>query len=155
MRRETAEHLSRVLPGIPRGLGLRAGWPRSAGVTPQAVWLKRGPAAAETVLCSCPGPGPRGVQGRRRSRPCLSASRLQYVPAFLLSLVAVWVCLECQEGSPSALGYRCLPSRCWSSVVLPRGRPPAPHPRRSASLSVWGGSPTALGINMPLACRRR
>lgn len=111
------------------------GWgPRSAGVTPWAVRL-RGPAAAtatETVLSLLQPPGtrPRRSTGQPRSRPCPSASRLPYVPAFLLSLIVVRVGLERREGSPSALGYRCLPVA--GPVVLPHARhlPPTPEGRR-------------------------
>ena len=97
---------------------------------PQAVW-PRDPAAAtitETILSLLQPPGtrPKRSIGQPRSRLCLSASRLQYVPAFLLSLVVVWVGLEYREGSPSALGYRRLPVA--GPVVLPRGSPPPPTP---------------------------
>lgn len=55
---------------------------------PQAVW-PRDPAAAtitETILSllQLPGTRPKRSIGQPRNRPCPSASRLQYVPAFLL-----------------------------------------------------------------------
>lgn len=95
---------------------------------PQAVW-PRDPAAAtitETILSvlQLPGTRPKRSIGQPRSRPCPSASRLQYVPAFLLSLVVVWGGVECWEGSPSALGCRRLPVA--GPVVLPRGHPLPP-----------------------------